>query len=72
MTHHPCHCGGSVSTEFLGIKSEGKAGPDAEYPSGPEWAHKIVTRSDGTRLRAYLVRCNKCSSLRNDFEEVQP
>ncbi len=72
MSHHPCRCGGAVATEFLGIEHEGEAKPNVEYPSGPEWAHKIVARSDGTRLRAYLVRCAKCSSLRNDIEEVQP
>jgi hypothetical protein len=62
-----CHCGAEMATEYLGIENEGKPKSNVEYPSGPEWALKIVTLADGTRLRARLARCTKCSTLRNEF-----
>jgi hypothetical protein len=60
-----------MATEYLGIENEGKPKSNVEYPSGPEWAFKVVTLPDGRRLMARLARCTKCSSLRNDIEEVE-
>ena len=62
-----CHCGGEMTTEYLGIENEGKPKSNVEYPSGPEWALKIVTTTDGTRLMARLARCTKCSTLQNQI-----
>ena len=54
-----------MATEYLGTENEGK--PNVEYPSGHEWALKVVTLADGTRLMTRLARCTKCSALRNEF-----
>jgi hypothetical protein len=62
----PCHCGGEVATEYLGIENEGEFKSNVEYPSGPEWALKIIHLDDGTRMLSRLTRCTKCSALRSE------